>query len=221
MTSEWTSNTTAAGLAAWRGARARVLLLTHQKPDGDAAGSMAGLARALDRAGATEVIGLVSGPVPGWFDGVMQGVRALHVEQGGAEMLATEGFEPDAIVVQDTGSRSQLEPFLPLLEGKAEITAIVDHHLSGDGALASRRQIVAGAAAGCQVTADGACGVLGEPDAASLPRDVAQALYLGLATDTGWFRHSNVTPAVHRMGADLLEAGADGAALYAMVAQTE
>jgi len=221
MATEWTTNTTAEEMAAWLRTRRRILLLTHQKSDGDAAGSMAALGRALIDAGVPEVTGLIAGPAPGWFDRVMDGVRVLHTETGGIQTLADEGIEPDGIVVQDTGSRSQLEPFMGLLEGRAEIAAIIDHHLSGDGDLASRRLIETSAAAVCEVSARVACALLSRDDPSGLPGDVAQPLYLGLATDTGWFRHSNVTPAVHRLAASLLEAGADGAALYALVAQTE
>jgi phosphoesterase RecJ-like protein len=63
--------------------------------------------------------------------------------------------------------------------------------------------------------------VLGLKTGAQLPTEVAEPLYLGLATDTGWFRHSNVSPTALRLAAELLEAGVDHAKLYEMVEQRD
>ena len=40
-------------------------------------------------------------------------------------------------------------------------------------------------------------------------RAIAEALYVGLVTDTGKFQYENTTPASHRMAADLIERGVD------------
>jgi phosphoesterase RecJ-like protein len=58
-----------------------------------------------------------------------------------------------------------------------------------------------------------------EPGA--LPADIAAALYLGVATDTGWLRYSNVTPATLRLAADLIEAGAEPTTIYERIEQRE
>jgi phosphoesterase RecJ-like protein len=44
--------------------------------------------------------------------------------------------------------------------------------------------------------------------------DVATALYVGLVTDTGRFQYSNTTPAAHRMAAEWQEAGLDVNRVY-------
>jgi phosphoesterase RecJ-like protein len=46
---------------------------------------------------------------------------------------------------------------------------------------------------------------------------IAQALYVGLITDTGRFMYSNTGPAAHLMAAELLQAGVDASALYRQV----
>ena len=43
---------------------------------------------------------------------------------------------------------------------------------------------------------------------------MAEALYIGLITDTGRFMYENTTPRSHRMAAALLEAGVDVAVVY-------
>jgi len=47
-----------------------------------------------------------------------------------------------------------------------------------------------------------------------LPAAIVTALYAGLVDDTGNFRFSNATPRVHRIGAALIEDGADPAGIY-------
>lgn len=47
--------------------------------------------------------------------------------------------------------------------------------------------------------------------------NVATALYVGLVTDTGRFQYSNTTPAAHRMAAEWQEAGLDVGEVYRQV----
>jgi phosphoesterase RecJ-like protein len=44
---------------------------------------------------------------------------------------------------------------------------------------------------------------------AELTHTIAQALYIGLITDTGRFMYENTTPNAHRMAAELIEAGVE------------
>ena len=46
---------------------------------------------------------------------------------------------------------------------------------------------------------------------AEITPPIADALYVGLVTDTGRFMYENTTPAAHRMAAELIEAGVDPA----------
>ena len=63
--------------------------------------------------------------------------------------------------------------------------------------------------------------VLGKRSLRDLPLEVAVPLYLGLATDTGWFKHSNVKPNVMETAAALLATGVDHAGLYVNIEQRE
>ena len=53
-----------------------------------------------------------------------------------------------------------------------------------------------------------------EPLGVTLTRDIAEALYVGLVTDTGKFMYENTGPQAHRMAAALLEAGVDAQSIY-------
>jgi bifunctional oligoribonuclease and PAP phosphatase NrnA len=48
-----------------------------------------------------------------------------------------------------------------------------------------------------------------------------EALFVGIASDTGWFRFSNTRPQTHELAAKLIRAGVDHAALYETLEQTD
>ena len=53
-----------------------------------------------------------------------------------------------------------------------------------------------------------------EPLGVPLSHEIAEALYVGLVTDTGKFMYENTGPAAHRMAAELLDAGVDSQEIY-------
>lgn len=197
-----------------RGARSAVIL-THAKPDGDAVGSVIALARLMQHLGAKATVWLV-GPFPPWLDRIAGSVPVLRFSPH--EPPPAEEF--DRIVVADTGSWVQLEQLAPWVRQRTSRTVVIDHHLSGDEDVATVRCIDSKAAATAEVVgriARLALGLDGRP----LPADLAEPLYLGLGTDTGWFKFSNVTPATLRLAADLLESGVDAPGLYELIEQQD
>jgi phosphoesterase RecJ-like protein len=227
VTSPYTTNTTLEEIAQrLRGCR-RILVLTHIKPDGDAVGSSMALVRALNLAGSWGTPSIPRarawyfGPQPPWLS-EMCGDSPFHVlsqnftiEKG----LDLMGGEPDAVVVTDTGSWSQTEPVGEFLAARRERNIIIDHHAKGDGDLASTRYIEVAAAAVCMPVAQLCALILGTPGTGGLPQPVAHAAYLGIATDTGWFKNSNVNAQALLAAAELMRAGADHVKLFHMTEQ--
>ena len=200
----------------------RVLVFTHMKPDGDAAGSAIGLVNALNGLPGHRAEAVFGGPRPAWLAWVAESNGGTPVrlwEKGGPGGGAPE-WEPDAIVVVDTGSWSQLGLFEAYLRPRAERTMVIDHHRRGDTDVGARRWVDSGAAAACQLVAGLACLLL-RVTPEGLPVEVARPLYLGLATDTGWFRHTNVDAGLLRLASELVEAGANPNALYQRVEQQD
>lgn len=217
MTTSYEGNTTASEAAAWLAGARRVIITTHFKADGDAVGAGLGLARALrHRDPGVEVEFWLSGVLPDFLPEVVGDTLWRHLDG----KPPNPSDLPDAVVVVDTGAWSQLGAAEEFLRGRAADTLIIDHHLSGDAEMADRRIVDAGAASAAQLVAGVACELLG-CQAAALPEPVATPLYLGTATDTGWFRHSNVTPAVFRLAADLVEAGVPHTELFRIVEQRD
>lgn len=217
----WTGNQTVGSAAAFlRGCR-RVVVLTHARPDGDAVGSSAALVLTLRRLG-IEASAWYVGPMPRWMDELAAHVPHRVVD---AATVASGGLnsepQPDGVVVVDTGAWTQLEEMKPWLTGRAGQALVIDHHLSGDADVADRRLLNTQAAAAAEIVAL-VCGeLLGVKDPAGLPREVAEFLYLGCGTDTGWFTFSNTRPDTLRLVAALLDAGAEFTRLFAAVEQQD
>ncbi len=214
----WSSNATLAEVAARLRSARRVALVTHARPDGDAVGSTLALARALKRIG-VRALPAYMGPWTHSFDEIIGDTETVRI--GSWAQLPPGGVDPDLICVLDTGSWAQLTECRPWLEKHPERTIVIDHHLHGDPNVGTMRLINWSVAATCQPVAELCQTLLGVAEPAALPRDVAEPLYVGLATDTGWFRHSNVSPAVFSLAAGLLEAGADHTSLFEIIEQSD
>lgn len=206
------SNTTLREIADLLCGDERIALTTHAKPDGDALGAVTALARALAHRGKA---------VEQWImPPVMRNLRML-LEDGPPVRYREEEddplpeTEPDRIVVVDTGAWSQLKPMRCWIEPRREKTVVIDHHLRGDD-VGKWRYIDAAAASTCELVAE-------LIDRLGVPYDPAMraSLYVGVATDTGWFRFSNTRAETHELAARLLREGVNHAELYARLEQGE
>lgn len=220
---EWITTIDAEGVAEWINQQRTLLLLTHAKPDGDALGSTIALARAINlsrnSSGAASAAECwYAAPMPEWSKSIIGNTKARTIEDN---QPVPGAFDPEGILITDTGSWTQLAPFAEFLKTRLDRTTIIDHHLQGDAEIASRRLLDTGAAGVVQPVADICCRLLGAGCPSELPADIASPLYVGLATDTGWFKHSNVDGRVMRLAGQLLDAGVNHTALFAMLYQRD
>ncbi|MEY3025244.1 MAG: hypothetical protein RLZZ238_141 [Planctomycetota bacterium] len=203
--------------AALRSAQS-VLVTTHQKPDGDALGSVLAVVRACRTVGVAAE-GWVVDPCEGNLRSFEAGTPVRHVHPRRPEL--PEG-EPDLVVVVDTGAWAQLEVLSSWLRPRAARVIGFDHHARGDD-VASRR-VVDVACGSCTALLARLVDALGVPLASGGDGrgrgSIAEALYMGLATDTGWFRFPNARAAEFALAARLLEAGVDKDAMYQQIEQS-
>lgn len=206
---EYRSTTTPETLAGTLAAATSVLILTHQKPDGDALGSCLGLQRGLRQRGVASRI-LLAGPIdPNLLRIVGPEDRVERVEQAGLP-----GDDQDLVAILDTGAWTQLAEFGAWLCDQPAPIVGIDHHARG-GSVAGERLVETTAASATQVVLT----VLDAMDVDIASDGIADALFLGLATDTGWFRFSSAGPEVYRVAARLMEAGARKDEIYALTEQ--
>ena len=186
----------------------RVIVTTHGKPDGDAFGSVVALTSALRDNGA-QVHAYFIPPVLPWADTLAGGDLVEKFDEN------TTLPEADLVILVDTGAWSQVAPMRELLEPRLEQMLIIDHHISGD-VPAKWRYIDGDAAATCEILAE----LIGELRG-DYCRVIGEALFVGIASDTGWFRFSNTKPHTMQIAARLLAQGVDSADLYGKIEQNE
>jgi phosphoesterase RecJ-like protein len=211
----YASTVTHAELAARLRAAKRPFVTTHFKPDGDALGSVLALGRALRAAGAAADLAF-AGPVDRSILGLAAPGEYRHVPHG--TILPQDGC--DLAVVLDTGAWSQLEHCRDWLRANAPLVVGVDHHARGDDVAPAR--IVDSACASCTQALVPVLEELGAalgPGTRRARHTVAEALFAGLATDTGWFRFSGADDRVFALASRLLAHGVDKDALFRMIEQ--
>ncbi|GIE27255.1 bifunctional oligoribonuclease and PAP phosphatase NrnA [Actinoplanes italicus] len=186
----------AAAVAAVRSAGPddEIQLICHVNPDGDALGSMLGFGLGLRRLGFTRV----RATFPGDFV-----VPDPYREIPGVDLLVPESdafAEPRLILVFDVASESRLGA-LAARVADAPASVVLDHHASNTGF--GGVQLVDPRAAATSVVADGLLSRLGVP----LDAEIAECLYIALATDTGSFKFDMTTVSVHELAARLIATG--------------
>jgi phosphoesterase RecJ-like protein len=180
----------------------RFLLTTHIRPDADGLGSLLALGEALQLRGKT-VRRIVASAWPPRYDFLDP---AKTIER--FTLPGDTWRNVDAVIILDTGTWNQLGDFGTLLRDLPAARAVIDHHPTQDDLGAARFVDTTAEATGRLVfEALQALGV-------QLTPTMAHHLFAALATDTGWFRHSNATAATFGLAEKLVAAGARPTALY-------
>jgi phosphoesterase RecJ-like protein len=172
----------------------KVLVISHQRPDGDAIGSIIAMGLALDNAGKDVQLVLK--------DGIPDNFRFLE----GSELIVTEPRgEIDYIIVVDSAEIDRIDTDLNDYD---EPDLNIDHHKTNT-LFAKINLVDSNAVATAEILTK-----YWSDFGFSKSKPIADALLAGIVTDTIGFRTTNVTPFVFRMVADLMEDGGDLAKIY-------
>ena len=168
-----------------------VLITTHAHPDGDATGSMLGLALSLRKNGA-RVDTALSTEIGERFIPFFEGENVLKP--------GAIGKSYDLAVILDIGSEERTG-FSDSIRNLNCPIVNIDHHATNDG-FADFDHVDTSASSACQI-------IYYLLVAADLPLDaeVAEKLYLGLITDSRHFQNENVCPGTFYAAAGLRETG--------------
>lgn len=192
---------------------AKMLLTTHENPDGDGVGAAVALAAHLKAAGKSARI-VVAPALP-------ENLRFLDPE-GWVEAYDPLGAHrdlaawPDAWLLIDASEPHRMGPLYPAFEGTRAERACLDHHMKDAPKGFDLEFTDASASASAELVYDLVRPRIG----GDLPPVMAQALYAGMVSDTGNFRHSNSTPKIHHAAADLIAQGVHPARTYNALYQT-
>ena len=179
----------------------RPLILSHIRPDGDAIGSIIGLSLALQKKGKKPQMVLT--------DGLPRKFRFLT----GADQITRKIKDNyDLVVTLDCADKKRVGSPTEL----SDVNINIDHHITNE-LYAETNLVIPEQPATTAILAKYL------PHwGFSIDKDIANALLMGMITDTIGFSTSNVTPRFLHLAADLMEKGADLPSLYhqALTAQS-
>ena len=177
----------------------RFLLTTHENPDGDALGSLLGMHRILEALGKDSVMFLAAKEFP-----LPVEYRFLPLEEVFHEPPAD--IANRVVIFLDCGNIDRM-PVDFLQNGQNQVINVDHHH---DNTRFGGINLV-DVEASC--TAEIVYDLSGLLDVQLTP-EIANALYVGLVTDTGKFMYENTDARSHRMAAGLIEAGVQVNEIY-------
>ena len=181
-------------VAAQLRSRDRFLLTAHEGPDGDALGSLLGMHHLLTQLGKDSVMFMAAKEFPLPIE-----YRFLPLEEVFHEPPADVADR--TVVFLDCGNIDRM-PLDFLSAGGNEVINIDHHH--DNTRFGDLNLVDVEASCTAEIVYELAV-LLG----ATITREMAAALYVGLVTDTGKFMYENTDARTHRIAADLIEAGVD------------
>lgn len=186
-------------------------MTTHIKPDGDACGSLAAIVYCLQCIGKS-VVPLFLTPVPPWYRYIIP--QDSHILPQDSANTWLEGLgHLDLIILVDVNSLNQLSGIEPLFQEQNNRILVLDHHKTSDGL--GTVELVDPSAPATGLIVLELIRKAGWP----INRHTAEALFIAMATDTGWFQFANTTSALMRACAELVDLGIDPASIYARLYQ--
>lgn len=177
----------------------KILILTHRSPDGDTIGSGYALAMALRKLGKSVKVDCTD-PFPEKYSYFTDKLEKLE-------------FDEEFVVSVDIADTKLLGEKLSDYADKIDLC--IDHHGSNTK-YAKEYYVEASAAAAAQVIAK-----LIRLMNVDFDKDIANAIYTGITTDTGCFRYINVTAETHRIAADMIDCGAESGMINRLMFETK
>jgi bifunctional oligoribonuclease and PAP phosphatase NrnA len=177
----------------------RFLLTTHERPDGDAIGSLAAMQHVLTAIGKDSLAFVAAEEFPLPYE-----YRFIRLE--GLVTEPPEDLCDRVLVFLDCGNIDRTSA--DQLKHEDHRILNIDHHHDN-----TRFGTINHVDGGASCTAEMVWDLMGELGVELTPA-IGEALYVGLVTDTGRFMYDNTGPRAHEMAAALLEGGVDGHGIF-------
>jgi phosphoesterase RecJ-like protein len=177
----------------------KLLLTTHENPDGDALGSLLGMHQILTQLGKDSLMFMAAAEFPLPYE-------YRHMDLDGVIHEPPTDLADRTVVFLDCGNIDRMP--VDFLQDTSLHVLNIDHH--HDNTKFGTVNLVCGnKSCTAEMVFD-----LAKELGADITKDIAESLYVGLVTDTGKFMFDNTTPEAHHMAADLIDAGVSPAEIH-------
>ncbi len=192
----------------------KIAIIPHKNPDGDAIGSSLALCHYLQFKGHQATV-IVPNDFPKflkWMPGVDQ-ILNYEWEHGEASTCLREATVVFTLDFNDLSRTGQMENALQNLSAPM---VMIDHHQAPKDYAAIMYSDV-----GMSSTSEMVYNFIEAlGDRATINKEIANCLYAGILTDTGSFKYPSTTSRTHRVVAELIESGAQNAAIHNKIFDT-
>ncbi|MBS1739066.1 MAG: DHH family phosphoesterase [Bacteroidetes bacterium] len=189
----------------------KIFITTHHKPDGDAIGSMLGLANYLTQK-AHQVTAVAPSELPDFLCW-MPGVSELLNYEAESKLCDRALAEAEIIFCVDFNDFSRTKHLTTQLENSTLPKILIDHHLLPkdvwDYGISQPEK-----SSTCEMVYD-FINLSGDNE--MIDTSIAACLYAGVLTDTGSFRFPCTTASTHLMCADLLSKGLNHSQIHEQI----
>lgn len=189
----------------------KIVITTHHKPDGDAMGSSLGLYNyLLSKEHRVHVITPSDYPqFLYWLPGNSEVINFLENQEKSIQLV----HEAELIFCLDFNALARINELGEIVRAASAEKVMIDHHLEPEGfEKYSYWDVKACATAELIYRL-----IVDLGDKKYIDKDIATCLYTGIMTDSGSFRFPSATAEVHRIVAELMDAGANNARIHELV----
>lgn len=190
----------------------KIVITTHHKPDGDAMGSSLGLyAYLIQKGHHVKVITPTDYPYfLHWLPNNSDVMIYTEAKEEAEQLVADAAL----VFCLDFNTLTRINELGEVIRNSSACKIMIDHHLDPED-FDDYRHWSINACAAAQLVYDFIVNELN--DGAMMNKDIATCLYTGIMTDSGSFRFPSATSAVYRIGADLIDAGAEHWRIHQLV----
>jgi phosphoesterase RecJ-like protein len=177
----------------------KLLVTTHENPDGDALGSLLAFDEMMRAMGKDSLMFMSAKnfPLPHEYQ---------HLPLEAVRNEPPEDMDERIAVFLDCGNIDRMP--VDFLHREGQHILNIDHH-HDNTRFGTANLVVADASCTAEIL-----WMLARELELEITPTMAEALYIALITDTGRFMYENTGPRAHQMAADLIEAGVDVAGVY-------
>jgi phosphoesterase RecJ-like protein len=187
----------------------KIIITTHQKPDGDAMGAALGLYHFLHKLG--HEVKVISPTNWASFLDWMPGCDLVLDYEAKKEEAEKIICAADVLFCLDFNIMHRTKRMEQILTEIRCIKVLIDHHQQPQEEAFDYGVSDVSKSSTCEMVYDF---IAESPFKNLLNKDIATCLFAGIVTDTGSFRFSSATANVHRVVAELKEFGIDHTAIF-------
>ncbi len=190
------------------------IILSHKGPDGDSLGSSMALSLYLSKLGLSNKV-----IIPDEFSHIynwINGINQILCASNNIDQVENYFKKADLIFCLDFNHRSRVgELISPLLysNNNSSNIIVIDHHTYPEN-FGDYEIIDSNASSTSELIYDF---IKNNGDIELIDSNIAEAIYLGLVTDTGSFKYSSTTAETHKIASHLIDLGIDHAKIQSNI----